>query len=101
MILQPSAQDQAIQSGSRLACVVHGVSNMIQLSWDASHVLQGGQTLLMKNHSGSLTFVSILYIPKNFSISGEEFICKAKFNSSGMSMNLSTTLYAGKLFSIT
>ncbi|XP_026559066.1 uncharacterized protein LOC113438076 [Pseudonaja textilis] len=94
MILQPSAQDQAIQSGSRLACVVHGVSNWIQISWDASHVLQGGQTLLMKNHSGSLTFVSILYIPENSSICGEEFICKAKFNSSGMSMNLSTTLYA-------
>ncbi|KAG8132830.1 hypothetical protein E2320_010654, partial [Naja naja] len=93
MILQPSAQD-AIQSGSRLACVVHGVSNWIQISWDASHVLQDGQTLLMKNHSGSLTFVSILYIPENPFISGEEFICKAKFNSSGMSMNLSTTLYA-------
>ncbi|XP_026525027.1 uncharacterized protein LOC113413169 [Notechis scutatus] len=94
MILQPSAQDQAIQSGSRLACVVHGVSNWIQISWDAAHVLQDGQTLLMKNHSGSLTFVSILYIPENSSIGGEEFICKAKFNSSGMSMNLSTTLYA-------
>ncbi|XP_032082784.1 uncharacterized protein LOC116515016 [Thamnophis elegans] len=94
MILQPSAQDQAIQSGSRLACVVHGASNWIQISWDASHVLQGGQTLLMKNHSGSLTFVSIIYIPKKVSISGEEFICKARFNSSGMSMKLSTTLYA-------
>ncbi|XP_039192950.1 uncharacterized protein LOC120305332 [Crotalus tigris] len=98
MILQPSAQDQAIQSGSQLACVVHGVSNWVQISWNASHILQDGQTLLMKNHSGSLTFVSILYIPENSSISGEEFICKVKFNSSGMPMSLSTTLYAETTF---
>ncbi|XP_063156237.1 uncharacterized protein LOC134494915 [Candoia aspera] len=97
MILQPPAQDppfQSMQSGSHLACVVHGVFNWVQISWNTSQVLQDRRTLLMKNHSGSLTFVSVLYIPENSAIKGEEFICKVKFNSSGTPMNLSTTLYA-------
>ncbi|KAM6458401.1 uncharacterized protein PHA67_016037 [Liasis olivaceus] len=97
MILEPPVQNppfQAMQSGSQLACVVHGVSNWVQISWDTSQVLQDRQTHLMKNHSGSLTFVSVLYIPENFSIIGEKFVCQVKFNSSGTPMNLSTTLYA-------
>ncbi|XP_053134362.1 uncharacterized protein LOC128337418 isoform X4 [Hemicordylus capensis] len=93
MLLLPSAHSasQAIQT-RRLACVVHGVSNLVQVSWNVSGELQqGGQTLLAKNSSGSLTFISLFHIPPVSQKSGKLYTCEVRFNSSSRSVKKSAT----------
>ncbi|XP_053134487.1 uncharacterized protein LOC128337475 isoform X2 [Hemicordylus capensis] len=75
---------QSVQS-DHLACVVHGASNLVQVSWSISGDLQQeGWTLLAKNSSGSLTFISLLSVPMvDSQTSGKLYTCEVRFNSSG------------------
>ncbi|KAL8184823.1 UNVERIFIED_CONTAM: hypothetical protein K2H54_030052 [Gekko kuhli] len=68
----------------QVACVVHGVSNLVQVSWWVSEELQQeGRTLRVKNsRCGLLTFVSVLQIPRDPQGREKNFSCEVRFNSS-------------------
>ncbi|XP_034955268.2 uncharacterized protein LOC118076539 [Zootoca vivipara] len=87
MLLQPSNQDPASQFKNQLVCVVHGVSNLVQVSWDVSGGLQQeDQTFLVKNSRGSLTFIRVLHLPTESQYIGRTITCEVKFNSSSTSV---------------
>ncbi|XP_053134083.1 uncharacterized protein LOC128337301 isoform X2 [Hemicordylus capensis] len=92
MLLLSSAHPppEFVQS-DHLACVVHGASNLVQVSWSISGELQQeGQTLLAKNSSGSLTFINLLSVPMvDSQTSGKLYTCEVRFNSSGKSVKKS------------
>ncbi|KAL8184838.1 UNVERIFIED_CONTAM: hypothetical protein K2H54_030383 [Gekko kuhli] len=68
----------------QVACVVHGVSNLVQVSWGVPGKLQPeGRTLRVKNSSGLLTFVSVLQVPGASQRDGKNVTCEVRFNSSG------------------
>ncbi|XP_077776782.1 uncharacterized protein LOC144325870 [Podarcis muralis] len=87
MLLQPSNQDPDSRFKNQLVCVVHGVSNLVQMSWDVPGGLQQeDQTLLVKNSSGSLSFVSVLHLPMELQNTVGNITCEVKFNSSSTSV---------------
>ncbi|KAL8184822.1 UNVERIFIED_CONTAM: hypothetical protein K2H54_030045 [Gekko kuhli] len=68
----------------QVACVVHGVSNLVQVSWEVPGELHPeGRTLRVKNSSGLLTFVSVLQVPEASQWGGKNITCEVRFNSSG------------------
>ncbi|XP_053134959.1 uncharacterized protein LOC128337705 [Hemicordylus capensis] len=89
MLLLPSAS-KSLHS-SHLACVVHGASNLVQVSWNISGDLQQeGRVLLVKNSSGSLTFISLLSVPMVDSQNSRKlYTCEVRFNSSSKSVKKS------------
>ncbi|XP_061462029.1 uncharacterized protein LOC133374818 [Rhineura floridana] len=95
MLLQPPKQDPPAQFENQLACVVHGASSLVQVSWDIPGDLRHeARTLLVKNSSGSLTFISLLHVPMDSHISGENVTCEVRFNSSGPSVKKSAVFNA-------
>ncbi|XP_032992140.1 uncharacterized protein LOC117039180 [Lacerta agilis] len=98
MLLQPSNQDPASQTKNQLVCVVHGVSNLVQVSWDVPGGLQQeGQTFLAKNSSGSLTFVSVLHLPMELQYTGGNITCEVRFNSSSTGVKETAVFNAASL----
>ncbi|XP_061462530.1 uncharacterized protein LOC133375060 isoform X2 [Rhineura floridana] len=94
-LLQPFAQDPPARFENQHACVVHGVSSLVQVSWDVPGDLRHeARTLLVKNSSGSLTFISLLHGPLDSPISGENVTCEVRFNSSGPSVKKSAVFNA-------
>ncbi|XP_030398229.1 M1-specific T cell receptor alpha chain-like isoform X2 [Gopherus evgoodei] len=70
-----------------LACVVHGVSNAVQISWSISGDLQEqGLLRSLKAKDGSLVFINHISVPVATWTSGKNFTCDVKFNSSGKSV---------------
>nr|XP_016853616.1 PREDICTED: uncharacterized protein LOC107983659 [Anolis carolinensis] len=97
MVLHPAAQSPSSQNmqSNQLACVVHGVSNLVEVSWEVSGgVQQKGQTFLLNEDSISLTFVSLLPIPKEVQSRGGKMTCEVRFNSSGTTVKKSTMFNA-------
>ncbi|XP_032992144.1 uncharacterized protein LOC117039183 [Lacerta agilis] len=95
MLLKPSKQGPSSQLGNQLACVVHGANNLVQVSWDVPGDLPPeAWTLLAKNNSGSLTFVSLLRFPVELHSSGGNITCKVRFNSSSTSVKKSAVFNA-------
>nr|XP_020653768.1 uncharacterized protein LOC110081427 isoform X2 [Pogona vitticeps] len=94
-LLHPTVQDppsQFTQSSGQLACVVHGVSNLVQISWGISGDPQPEvPTFLVKNRTGVLTFASLLPLPVDVHDSGKNFTCEVRFNSSSTSVKKSIT----------
>ncbi|XP_053134902.1 uncharacterized protein LOC128337668 [Hemicordylus capensis] len=92
MLLLPSAHPSSefVQS-KHFTCVVHGASNSVQVSWNISGDLQQeGQTLLVENSSGSLTFISFLSVPMVDSQNSRKlYTCEVRFNSSSRSVKKS------------
>ncbi|XP_039369082.1 uncharacterized protein LOC120390456 [Mauremys reevesii] len=85
--LAPSPQGLLSSGTTDLACVVHGVSNPVQISWSISGDLQEqGLTRSLKAKNGSLVFINHLSIPVATWTSGKNFTCDVKFNSSGTSV---------------
>ncbi|XP_077175037.1 uncharacterized protein LOC143828618 [Paroedura picta] len=75
-----------------VACVVLGVSNLVQVSWEVHGGLQQeGLTLMVGNRSGLLTFASVLWIPRDQPGGGKNITCKVRFNSSGPGVKESAT----------
>ncbi|XP_061462533.1 uncharacterized protein LOC133375062 isoform X2 [Rhineura floridana] len=96
MLLQPRAQDSPSRFKNQLACLVHGASSLVQVSWGVpGDIHHKAQTLLVKNNSGSLTFVSLLHIPEGSHTSGKNFTCEVRFNFSGPSVKKSAVFDAG------
>ncbi|XP_077776780.1 uncharacterized protein LOC144325869 [Podarcis muralis] len=87
MLLKPSKQGPSSQLENQLACVVHGACNLVQVSWDVPGGLpHEAWTLLGKNNSGSLTFVSLLRFPMELHSGGGNITCEVRFNSSSTSV---------------
>ncbi|XP_032992141.1 uncharacterized protein LOC117039181 [Lacerta agilis] len=97
MLLQPSNQDPTSRFKNQLVCVVHGVSNLVQVSWDVpGYHPPEGQALLGKTNSGSLTFISVLHLPMELQYTGENITCEVRFNSSSTSVKKTAVFNAGK-----
>ncbi|XP_050785694.1 M1-specific T cell receptor alpha chain-like [Gopherus flavomarginatus] len=84
MPLAPSPHSLLSPGTADLACVVHGVSNPVQISWSISGDLQEqGLLRSLKAKDGSLVFINHISVPVATWTSGKNFTCDVKFNSSG------------------
>ncbi|XP_053134896.1 uncharacterized protein LOC128337666 [Hemicordylus capensis] len=91
ILLLPSAHptSKSVQS-DRLACVVHGASNLVQVSWSISGDLwEEEQTFLARTSSGSLTFISLPSLPMDSQMSEKSYTCEVRFNSSNTTVKKS------------
>ncbi|XP_043357710.1 uncharacterized protein LOC119847892 isoform X2 [Dermochelys coriacea] len=85
--LAPSPHGLLSSGTADLACVVHGVSNLVQISWSISGDLQEqGLMRSLKAKDGSFVFINHISIPMDTWTSGKNFTCDVKFNSSGKSI---------------
>ncbi|CAM4676386.1 immunoglobulin kappa light chain-like [Lepidochelys kempii] len=94
LLLVPSPHGLISTGTVDLACIVHGVSNPVQISWNISGDLQE-QVLMrsLKAKDGSLMLISHLSIPKDTWTSVKIFTCEVKFNSSGSSVKKSARYF--------
>ncbi|XP_034612639.1 immunoglobulin kappa light chain-like isoform X2 [Trachemys scripta elegans] len=85
--LAPSPHSLLSPGTADLACVVHGVSNPVQISWSISGDLQEqGLTRSLRAKDGSLVFINHISVPVATWTSGKNLTCDVKFNSSGKSV---------------
>ncbi|CAI5798282.1 immunoglobulin kappa light chain-like [Podarcis lilfordi] len=82
----PREASRILQS-NKMACVVHGASSFVQVSWDVPGHLWP-ETLLMRSNRSSWTFVSVLHIPLDLNTSAANFTCEVRFNSSGAAVRM-------------
>ncbi|XP_074795003.1 uncharacterized protein LOC141977427 [Natator depressus] len=86
LTLAPSPHGLLSPGTADLACVVHGVSNPVQISWSFSGDLQEqGLMRSLKAKDGSFVFINHISVPMDTWTSGKNFTCDVKFNSSGKS----------------
>ncbi|CAM4708279.1 unnamed protein product [Caretta caretta] len=91
MLLVPFPRDSQVTGTANLACVIHGVSSSVHVSWSVSGELQEqGLTRSLKAKDGSLTLINHISVPMDTWTSGKNFTCEVKFNSSGSSVKKST-----------
>ncbi|XP_074978903.1 uncharacterized protein LOC142069957 [Caretta caretta] len=87
LTLAPSPHGLLSPRMADLACVVHGVSNPVQISWSFSGDLQEqGLMHSLKAKDGSFVFINHISVPMDTWTSGKNFTCDVKFNSSGKSV---------------
>ncbi|CAM5174919.1 unnamed protein product, partial [Eretmochelys imbricata] len=87
LTLAPSPHGLLSPGTADLACVVHGVSNPVQISWSFSGDLQEhGLMRSLKAKDGSFVFINHISVPVDTWTSGKIFTCDVKFNSSGKSV---------------
>ncbi|XP_065430553.1 immunoglobulin kappa light chain-like [Chrysemys picta bellii] len=91
MLLVPFPHGSQVTGTANLACVIHGVSSPVHVSWSVSGELQEqGLTRSLKAKDGSLTLLNHISVPMDTWTSGKNFTCEVKFNSSGNSVKKST-----------
>ncbi|XP_050785697.1 immunoglobulin alpha-2 heavy chain-like isoform X2 [Gopherus flavomarginatus] len=91
MLLVPFPWGSQVTGTANLACVIHGVSSPVHVSWSVSGELQEqGLTHSLKAKDGFLTLVNHISVPMDTWTSGKNFTCEVKFNSSGTSVKKST-----------
>ncbi|XP_065276066.1 immunoglobulin kappa light chain-like [Emys orbicularis] len=91
MLLVPFPHGSQVNETANLACVIHGVSRPVHVSWSVSGELQEqGLTRSLKAKDGSLTLINHISVPIDTWTSGKNFTCEVKFNSSGTSVKKST-----------
>nr|XP_032646038.1 uncharacterized protein LOC116830578 [Chelonoidis abingdonii] len=91
MLLVPFPRASQVTGTANLACVIHGVSSPVHISWSVSGELQEqGLTLSLKAKDGSSTLINHISVPMDTWTSGKDFTCEVKFNSSGTSVKKST-----------
>ncbi|XP_043390982.1 uncharacterized protein LOC114018448 isoform X4 [Chelonia mydas] len=91
MLLVPFPHGSQVTGTVNLACVIHGVSSPVHVSWSVSGELQEqGLIRLLKAKDGSLTLINHISVPMDTWTSGKNFTCEVKFNSSGSSVKKST-----------
>ncbi|KAM9114152.1 immunoglobulin kappa light chain-like isoform 2-T4 [Pangshura tecta] len=91
MLLVPFPHGSQVTGTANLACVIHGVSSPVHVSWSVSGELQEqGLTRSLKAKDGSLTLINHISVPMDTWTSGKIFTCEVKFNSSGSSVKKST-----------
>ncbi|XP_043357722.1 uncharacterized protein LOC119848050 isoform X5 [Dermochelys coriacea] len=91
MLLVPFPHGSQVTGAANLACVIHGVSSPVYVSWSVSGELQEqGLMRSLKAKDGSLTLINHISVPMDTWISGKNFTCEVKFNSSGNTVKKST-----------
>ncbi|XP_044846810.1 immunoglobulin kappa light chain-like [Mauremys mutica] len=91
MLLVPFPHGSQVTGTANLACVIHGVSGPVHVSWSVSGELQEqGLTRSLKAKDGSLMLINHISVPMDTWTSGKNFTCEVKFNSSGSSVKKST-----------
>ncbi|XP_030398235.1 immunoglobulin kappa light chain-like isoform X2 [Gopherus evgoodei] len=91
MLLVPFPWGSQVTGTANLACVIHGVSSLVHVSWSVSGELQEQRlTHSLKAKDGSLTLINHISVPMDTWTSGKNFTCEVKFNSSGTSVKKST-----------
>ncbi|XP_043357719.1 immunoglobulin alpha-2 heavy chain-like isoform X2 [Dermochelys coriacea] len=91
MLLVPFPYGSQVTGTANLACVIHGVSSPVHVSWSVSGELQEqGLTRSLKAKDGSLMLINHINVPMDTWTSGKNFTCEVKFNSSGNSVKTST-----------
>ncbi|KAM7138243.1 immunoglobulin kappa light chain-like [Macrochelys suwanniensis] len=91
MLLVSFLNDIQVTGTANLACVIHGVSSPVHVSWSVSGELEEqGLTRSLKAKDGSLTLINHIRVPMDTWTSGKNFTCEVKFNSSGNSVKKST-----------
>ncbi|XP_032646035.1 immunoglobulin kappa light chain-like [Chelonoidis abingdonii] len=91
MLLVPFPHGSQVPGTANLACVIHGVSGPVHVSWSVSGELQEqGLKRSLKAKDGSLTLINHISVPMDTWTSGKNFTCEVKFNSSGTSVKKST-----------
>ncbi|XP_065276490.1 immunoglobulin alpha-2 heavy chain-like [Emys orbicularis] len=91
MFLVPFPRGTQVTGTANLACVIHGVSSPVHVSWSVSGELQEqGLTRSLRARDGSLTLINHISVPMDTWTSGKNFTCEVKFNSSGSSVKKST-----------
>ncbi|KAM7138418.1 immunoglobulin kappa light chain-like [Macrochelys suwanniensis] len=91
MLLVPFPRGRQVTGTANLACVIHGVSSPVHVSWCVSGELQEqGLTRSLKAKDGSLVFINHISVPMDTWTSGKNYTCEVKFNSSGTSVKKST-----------
>ncbi|XP_065276124.1 immunoglobulin kappa light chain-like [Emys orbicularis] len=100
MLLVPFPSGSQVTGTANLACVIHGVSSPVHVSWSVSGELQEqGLTRSLKARDGSLTLINHISVPMATWTSGKNFTCEVKFNSSDKSVKKSTRYPAGTCIS--
>ncbi|XP_067425806.1 immunoglobulin kappa light chain-like [Emydura macquarii macquarii] len=90
MLLVPFPHGIQANGTANLACVIHGVSSPVHVTWNVSGDLQDqGLTRSVKAEDGSLTLINHISVPRDSWASGKIFTCEVKFNSSGNSVKKS------------
>ncbi|KAM9114606.1 immunoglobulin kappa light chain-like [Pangshura tecta] len=91
ILLVPFPRGSQVAGTANLACVIHGVSGPVHVSWSVSGELQEqGLTRSLKAKNGSLMLINHISVPMDTWTSGKIFTCDVKFNSSGSSVKKST-----------
>ncbi|XP_075763886.1 immunoglobulin kappa light chain-like [Pelodiscus sinensis] len=90
LLLVPFPRGSQGTGTAHLACMVHGVSGPVHVSWSIPGEQQEqGLTRWLKAKDGSFTFVNHISVPWDIWASRKIFTCDVKFNSSGRSVNAS------------
>ncbi|XP_074837534.1 uncharacterized protein LOC142004012 [Carettochelys insculpta] len=91
----PPPRQRQVPGTANLACVIHGASSLVHVSWNVSGELQEeGLTRSLKSKDGSLMYINHISVPWDTWTSGKIFTCDVKFNSSGRSVQKSTRYLA-------
>ncbi|XP_059574268.1 uncharacterized protein LOC109280587 [Alligator mississippiensis] len=87
LLLGPVAGENGATDPAHLACVIRGVSNLVQVSWHVPGE-EPAQGLLhsLEASNGSLTLIHGISIPWTSWASGAAVTCEVTFNSSGSSV---------------
>ncbi|XP_059575070.1 immunoglobulin kappa light chain [Alligator mississippiensis] len=87
LLLGPGAGENGATDPAHLACVIRGVSNLVQVSWHVPGE-EPAQGLLhsLEASNGSLTLIHHISIPWASWASGATITCEVTFNSSGSSV---------------
>ncbi|XP_075764240.1 immunoglobulin kappa light chain-like [Pelodiscus sinensis] len=92
LLLVPSPLGLNSPGMADLACIVHGVSNPVQISWNISgNQQERGLVRSLKAKDGSLMLISHISILMDTWTSAKILTCEVKFNSSGKSVKKSAT----------
>ncbi|XP_025051110.1 immunoglobulin kappa light chain-like [Alligator sinensis] len=84
LLLGPGAGENGAMDPAHLACVIRGVSNLVQVSWHIPGEQPAqGLPRLLEASDGSLTLIHGISIPW---ASGAAVTCEVTFNSSGSSV---------------
>ncbi|XP_025048789.1 immunoglobulin alpha-2 heavy chain-like [Alligator sinensis] len=87
LLLGPVAGENGATDPAHLACVIRGVSNLVQVSWGApGEEPTQGLPHSLEASAGSLTLIHHISIPWASWASGTTVTCEVTFNSSGSSV---------------
>ncbi|XP_067425638.1 immunoglobulin kappa light chain-like [Emydura macquarii macquarii] len=96
LLLSPSPHGLVSTGTADLACMVHGISNPVQITWNISGDRQEqGLMRSLKAKDGSLILISHISVPTDTWTSAKIFTCEVNFNSSGNSVKKSAKYIEG------